>query len=156
VANFGGTQAFTSGYNKTQQGEIMKKFVLSALTITCLFALTTGLRADDSAIVAHVDQEFVAAGKTFPAGTYKFAPESVGSRFLTIRNLEGDSAFVLPMIFDGAAPQHAHLTLQQMGGVNYLSEIATPLGVYTLAQPRALNKLAKAKNHDAMSASGTN
>jgi hypothetical protein len=135
----------------------MKKFVLSALTLACLFVLTTGLRADDGAIVAHVDQEFVVAGQTFPAGTYRFAPDSPSSRFVTISNKEGDStAIVLPIMFDGAAPEHSRLLLQQVDGRNYLSEIATPLGVYTLAPPQALTKFAKAKEHEAMSASGTN
>lgn len=135
----------------------MKKFVLSALTITCLFALTTGLRAQDGAIVAHVDQEFVAAGTTFPAGTYRFTSDSPGSRFVSIRNLdEVSTAYVLPMTFEGTAAEQAHLTLQRVDGVSYLSEIATPLGVYTLASPRALTKLAKAKERDAISSSGTN
>lgn len=135
----------------------MKKFVLSALTITCLFALTTGLRADDSAIVAHMDQEFVAAGQTFSPGTYRFSSDSAGSPFVTIRNVDGNSAaIVLSIVFDGSPIGHEHVTFQRVGDVNYLSEIATQLGVYTLAQPRGLNKLAKAKNHDAMSASGTN
>ena len=135
----------------------MKKFVLSALTITCLFALTTGLRAQDGAVVAHVDREFVASGKTFSGGTYRFVPDSPGSRFVSIRNVEGDSsAIVLSMIFEGATPDHAHLTLQQVDGVTYLSSIATPFGTYTLASPRALTKLAKAKEHDSMSSTGTN
>jgi hypothetical protein len=135
----------------------MKKFVLFALTLTCLFALTTGLRAEEAAIVAHVDQEFVAGGATFPAGTYRFDPDTPGSRFVTIRNLDGDSsAIALAMIFDGAAPDHVHLTLKQADGVSYLSEIATPLGVYTLAVPRPLTKFAKAKERDGMSASGSN
>lgn len=135
----------------------MKQFILSALTLACLFALPTGLRADDGAVVAHVDQEFVAAGKTFPAGTYRFAPNGPGSRFVTIQNLDGDStALALSMIFDGAAPDHAHLTLKQVDGVSYLSEIATPFGVYTLAAPRVLTKIAKTKEHDAMSSFGTN
>lgn len=135
----------------------MKKFVLSALTITCLFALTTGLRAQDGVVVAQVDREFVAAGKTFPAGTYRFATDSPSTRFLSIHNV-GDvtTAYVIPMSFEGATPDHAHLVFKQVDGVNYLSSIATPLGTYNLASPRALTKVAKAKEHDAMSSSGTN
>jgi hypothetical protein len=136
----------------------MKKFILSALTVACLFALTTGLRADDGAIVARLDQDFVVAGKTFPAGTYRFAPDSPGSRFVTIRGVDGDStAVALSIVFDGTSAEHAHLTLQEVQGVNYLSEIATPLGVYTLAAPRSLTKFAKEKEHDSMmSSTGTN
>ncbi len=135
----------------------MKKYVLSALTLASVFALTTGLRADDGTVIAHVDQEFVAAGKTFPAGTYKFVLDLPGSRTLTIRGDQADAgAMLLPMTFDGAAVEQAHVTFQRVGDVNYLSEIATPIGVYTLAPPRALTKLAKAKDHDAMSPSGTN
>ncbi len=136
----------------------MKKFVLSALTVVCLFALTTGLRADDGAIVARLDQDFVVAGKTFPAGTYRFAPDSPGSRFVTIRNAEGDStAVALSIVFDGTTAQPSHLTLREVQGVNYLSEIATPLGVYTLAAPRPLTKSAREKESDSMlSSTGTN
>jgi len=60
------------------------------------------------------------------------------------------------VIFDGAAPERAHLTLQRVEGVSYLSEIATPSGVYTLAPPRVLTKFAKVKAADAVSSSGTN
>ena len=134
----------------------MKKLVFCVLTLACLSALATGLRADDGAIVANVDQDFVAAGKTFPAGTYRFAPDSPGSGFVTIRNQEGDStAVVLPIVYDSSAPKRAHLLLRRVDGVNYLSEIATPLGVYTLASPRA-SKVEEAKEHAAMSSAGTN
>ena len=134
----------------------MKKLVFCALTLACLSALATGLRADDGAIVANVDQDFVAAGKTFPAGTYRFAPDSPGSRFVTIRNHEGDStAVVLPIVYDASAPQRAHLLLRRVDGVNYLSEIATPLGVFTLATTRKLEQI-EAKDRDAMSSTGTN
>jgi hypothetical protein len=135
----------------------MKKFVLTALTFACLFALSTGLRADDGSIVAQVDRDFVVAGKTLPAGTYRFAPDSPGSRFVTIRNIDGDSTtFALSMIFDGAAVEHAHLLFQEVNGVSYLSEVGTPLGVFTLAAPRALTQNASTKQLDAMSSSGTN
>jgi hypothetical protein len=132
----------------------MKNFVLSALTV--LFALTTGLRAQDSAIVAHVDHEFVAAGKTFPAGTYRFVPD-VNFQFLTVRNNDGGaSAFVIPMIFESTSAEHEHLTLERVAGVSYLSEIATPVGVYTLAVPRVSTRLAKQKEQDVTSSAGTN
>jgi hypothetical protein len=141
---------------KEQQGEIMKKSVLSALALTGLLALTTGLRADDRSIVANVDHEFVAAGKTFPAGTYSFGAD-FGSQYLTIRSNDGHgSALVLLMIFDGTAPEQEHLTFQRVAGANYLTEIATPSGVYTLAPPRVSTRVAKEKEHEAMSSAGTN
>jgi len=136
----------------------MKKYALIATTVTCLFALTTGLRADDGVIVAHVDQEFVAAGKTFSAGTYRFAPE-LESGFVAIRNLDGrDSTTMLLPMFEGAASagEHSHLTFQRVEGTSYLSQIATRRGVYSLASPKASTKLVKAKERDRMSASGTN
>lgn len=135
----------------------MKKYALIALTLTCVFAFATGLRADDGIIVAHVDQEFVVAGKTFSPGTYRFAPEFPGSGYVTMRNIEGDSAaMLLPMIFEHAASKHSHLILQRVDGVSYLSQVATPRGVYTLTSREALNKLAKSKEQDRLAQSGTN
>lgn len=135
----------------------MKKYVLIALTFTCLFALTTGLRAEDGIIVAHVDQEFVVAGQRFSAGTYRFAPDFPESGYVTMRNLDKESTtLLLPMILDSSAPVRSHLLLERVDGVSYLSEIATPRGVYTLTSGRELNKLAKEKERNRLSQSGTN
>jgi len=134
----------------------MKSIILSALTLACILTLATGLHAEDGYIVAHVDQEFVAAGKTFPAGTYTFFTD-LQSRSLMIRNSEGNaSAFVVATSFDGRTPDHAYLRLERIDGVSYLSEIATPLGVYTLASPHVQMKEAKAKQRDTFSSAGTN
>lgn len=133
----------------------MKKFVLTALALAGLLALATGLRADDRDLVAHIDHEFVAAGQTFPAGTYRFVPEST-SQFLTIRSNGRASVFVIPMVFEGSAQGLEHVAFQRLGGVNYLSEVATPFGVYTLAVPRESTRLARGKAHGATSSAVEN
>ena len=131
----------------------MKNFVLSGLTLTFLFALTTGLWANDT-IVARVDQEFVVAGKTLPAGTYEFV-SAHGSPGLTIHRKNGHaSTIVFPTFFEDTTHEHEHLTLQQVAGVSYLREIATRDGVYVLTLPRE-SMIAKTQEHDAMSPTGT-
>jgi hypothetical protein len=68
----------------------------------------------------------------------------------------GDSVFLLPNSHDGAFPGQFEAKLKRAGGVYYLSEVVTELGVYTLPAPHAMTQTAKKKNHDKMAASGSN
>jgi len=134
----------------------MKKLVLSLFALACVFTLTTGLHAQERATIAHIDEAFVVDGQTFEAGTYEFVPDSPGSRLLTIRSKDGASArFVLATTFDGASPDRIHVTFRRVDGVNYLSEIASADGVYTLAPSRTL-MVAKANDRSGSASLGTN
>ena len=88
-----------------------KSYLTVVLTLTCLLGLGISASAQDTSnIVANVPFEFVAGGKTLPAGTY-----SVGSVFpesdltLIIRSLD-KGGVLLPIVFDGASGGQAKLS----------------------------------------------
>jgi hypothetical protein len=142
-----------------QQGEIMKKYLSGALiTPTGLFALASGAQAETGDVVVHIKQDFIAGGKAFPAGTYKVLqgfPEM--AQALILRGEQPSaSAFLIPTTHDASLPERLEVKLTRVGDVYYLSEVATELGVYTLAQPQVVTHTAKAKSHGTMSSSGSN
>jgi hypothetical protein len=142
-----------------QQGEIMKKYLLGALiTLTGLFALAAGTQAETGDVVVHIKQNFVAGGKAFPAGTYKVLqgfPETAQALILR-GDQPGASAFLIPTSHDASLPERLEVKLTRVGDVYYLSEVATELGVYTLAPPQVVTRTAKAKDDGTMSSSGSN
>jgi hypothetical protein len=116
----------------------MKKSLLSIpILITGLFAMTTGAWAEAN-VVANINHDFVAGGKTHSAGTYtvyRVSPEA-----MILRSEEtGASTFLLPSMHEEALPGHEiKVKLIEAGGVYYLSEIATDVKVYTLPAPQSL------------------
>jgi hypothetical protein len=136
-----------------------KHYSTVLLALIGLFGLSAGAHAqEEGKVVAKIAYEFVAGGKTLPAGTYtitRVSPETQPT--LQIRNQETlqDSAFLLPISSD-AAVDHAGLSLERVGDTYYLSRVATTAGVYTLPMPKAATTAAKVKQHDAMPSAGTN
>ena len=132
-----------------------KSYLTVVLTLTCLLGLGISASAQDTSnIVANVPFEFVAGGKTLPAGTY-----SVGSVFpesdltLIIRSLD-KGGVLLPIIFDGASGGQAKLSFEHVGDTYFLGEVQTPAGVYTIGTRRAITKLAQMKDHGTVASSG--
>ena len=132
-----------------------KSYLTVVLTLTCLLWLGISASAQDTSnIVANVPFEFVAGGKTLPAGTY-----SVGSVFpesdltLIIRSLD-KGGVLLPIIFDGASGGQAKLSFEHIGDTYFLSKVQTPAGVYTIGTRRAITKLAQMKDHGTVASSG--
>ena len=137
----------------------MKKHLLGALiTLIGLFALVAGVRAETGDVVVHIKQDFIAAGKAFPAGTYRVLQGSPGRvPSLILRGEQpGASAFLSPTIHDASVPDRLEVKLTRVGDVYYLSEVATEFGVYTLHAPGELMRTAKAKDHRTMAALGSN
>jgi hypothetical protein len=136
----------------------MKKYLLGAfITFTGLFVLAAGAQAATGDVVVHINQDFVAGGKAFPAGTYKVLQDVTGTgQDLILRGEQaGESAFLVPNTHDSSYPQRLEVKLTRVGDVYYLSEVATELGVYTLAQPSVVTRTAKATNQS-VSPSGSN
>ena len=134
----------------------MKKSYLTVLlTLTCLFGLGISARAQDSTrVVATVPFEFEAGGQTLPAGTYTLSRVSQASlRNLIIRS-QDNGAFLLPVVFDDTAAEKASLGFTQVGDKHFLSKIETPAGVYTIAAPRPMTRVAQMQDQG-MSSSGT-
>jgi hypothetical protein len=134
----------------------MKKSYLGALlTLVCVFGLGISARAQDEQVVAKVPFDFVAGGKTMPAGTYNVSRVVGPQRGLIIRGSDS-SAFVLPMVFDAGTADHASLGFAHVGDSYFLSKIETLGGVYTVGTPRPMNKVAQMKDNSSLSSSGSN
>ena len=127
------------------------------LTMICLLGLGVSAHAQDaSGVVVKVPFEFVAGGKTLPAGTYSVGRLSPGIHpSLIIDSKDGGAfALVLPIVPDGGSAGHTDLSFEHVGNKYFLSKVATPAGVYTLLTPRAMAKLARMNDHGVTSSSG--
>jgi len=138
----------------------MKKHSASILLIlTSLVGLGTSAVGQKQEAIVTVPFSFMASGQTLPAGKYSISRVSeahLGG--LSIRNSEnGVGVFVLANHFDSYSADSSKVSFEQVGNVYYLRAIATADGVYAIALPRTVNLVATGtKQHDDMSASGTN
>jgi hypothetical protein len=139
-------------------------YLTIALTLMCLFGLGITARAQEiDKINANVPFDFVAGGKTLPAGTYtvsRVSPEANPN--LVIRSND-DSVFVIPMFVDrdaasvnGGSADHAGLSFEHVGDKYFLSKVQTPGGVYALRTPRPMTQVAQTKDHGTGSPFGSN
>jgi len=136
----------------------MKKSHLTAvLTLTCLLGLGISARAQDTeGVRVNVPFEFVAGGKTLPAGTYTIGRLSVETSSGISILSSGHGAFALPIAVDGPPVEQPKLSFEHVGDKYFLSEAATPGGIYTFAAPTAMVMLAQKKEHSTVSSSGGN
>jgi hypothetical protein len=131
--------------------------VAVVLTMTCLLGLGISAHAQDaSGVVVKVPFEFVAGGKTLPAGTYSVGRLSPGIHPSLIIDSKDSGTFslVLPIAPDGDSAGHTELSFERVGSKYYLSKVATPAGLYTLLTPRAMTMLARMNDHGVTSSSG--
>ena len=136
----------------------MKKSYLTAvLTLTCLLGVGISARAQDTeGVRVNVPFEFVAGGATLPAGTYTVGRTSLEPYSTIAISGYGHGALVLPIAIDGPRAEQPKVSLEHVGGKYFLSEVATPGGIYTFALPRAMVALAKMKDQGTLSSGGTN
>jgi hypothetical protein len=134
----------------------MKRLAV-VLTLTCLLGLGISARAQDiDKVVVNVPFEFVAGGQLLPAGTYSVSRVSDQAyEALLIRSYD-NSAFLLPLYFDGVSADHAELRFEHVGGKYFLSKVETPAGIYAVRTPRAMTQVAQMKDHGIGSPSGAN
>jgi hypothetical protein len=136
----------------------MKKSLFTvALTMTCLLGLGLSAHAQDAnGVVVKVPFEFVAGGKTLPAGTYRVGRLSPGIHPSLIIDSKDSGAFalVLPIVPGEDSAGRTDLSFERVGGKYFLSKVATPAGVYTLLTIRAMTKLAQMNDHGVTSSSG--
>lgn len=127
----------------------MKRFLLTTLIMLAgLSTLAAKAPAQTSTIVAHINEDFVAGGKSLPAGTYKVYLGSPAARQPLILLGEKRSVFLVPSMHNQGVPGQFKVNLTRMGDVYYLSKVATDLGVYTFPAPRALTRAANLNSHD--------
>ena len=128
------------------------------LIITTLLASALGANAETHpAVIVNIPYEFVAAGRTLPAGTYTVSRLS-NDRLsaLSIANYEQRaSVVVLPNQFEEREAEGAKIRLEQVGDMYFLRVIETEDGVYDLPLPRSAALMAKSGHTDGTSASGS-
>jgi hypothetical protein len=141
-------------------------YLTIALTLICSlgFGITASAQDDLDKIAAKVPFDFVAGGKTLPAGTYsvsRVSPEA--SPTLVIRSSNDDSVFVIPMFVDrnaapvnGGTASQAGLVFEHVGDKYFLSQVETIGGVYALRIPQPTTQVAQTKDHGNGSSSGSN
>jgi hypothetical protein len=128
-----------------------------ALTMACLLGLSMNARAEDAdRVVVNVPFAFVAGSQTLPAGTYSIGRVSDDSHSgIVIQNYK-KSVLVLPSLVAGAPVQQLTVSFERVGEQYFLSKVETPAGAYIMGTPRAVTMAAKARDHGAVSSSGTN
>jgi hypothetical protein len=108
-------------------------------------------------IVVNIPYEFVVAGKTLPAGTYRVnrAPNSI-ERLLVFSSFENrTSAIVLATDVENIPADKAQISLEQVEGRYFLSKIETADHVFNFLVSRSAIMEAAARSHSGTSASGS-
>ena len=137
----------------------MKNYFLGVLVLLGgLFAFAAAAQAETGDIVVQITEDFVAAGKSLPAGSYRIHHDSMeSSQALLLRSEQpGISVLLLPTARGEWHQERPLVRLTRVGGVYYLSEVATERGVFSLPLPRTATRMEKARIMDGMSASGSN
>jgi hypothetical protein len=135
----------------------MKNYARILVAVVLSLALGGAARAatqDD--IVVKLPFEFVAGGKTLPAGTYAvrhLSDESSGPLILTNRE-NGSSVFVLPHLSDHASDNKPQVSFQQVGEQHFLSTIQTTFDIYQIPISHSAMMDAAAKVRDSGMSSG--
>ena len=136
----------------------MKKLYLHiAIVLVGLagLSITAKAQAVDQVIMT-VPFEFVATGKTLPAGTYRvhrLSENSLGT--LVVTNLDNNaSAIVLANQVASAPTDKAKVTFETAGDEHFISKVETADNIYTIPVPHAAMLLAYGKSHTG-TASGT-
>jgi tetraacyldisaccharide-1-P 4'-kinase len=130
---------------------MMKKLCLRIAVALVGFAglgITAKAQVVDQ-IVVTVPFEFVVAGKTLPAGTYRVSSMSDdrwGALILSgVKNHA--SAIVLPNGVENAPAEKVHVSFETAGDEHFLSEIETADNVFAIPVSRAAILLALGKSH---------
>jgi hypothetical protein len=122
---------------KRHKGEIMKKHcvrIMSAFFGLAALAITAKGQATDQ-LVVNIPYEFVVAGKTLPAGTYRVNRMGVNDeKALTMISFESHAAvFVLSSeIASTSGAEQPGVSFQQVGEQHLLSKIQTAEHVFTI------------------------
>jgi hypothetical protein len=108
-------------------------------------------------IVVHIPYEFVAAGKTLPAGTYRVNRVSgANEEALILSSFEnGAGAIILSAQVENSSADKAQVTFEQVGSQHFLSKIETADHLFTFPISRSAILEAAAKSPSGTSAPGS-
>jgi hypothetical protein len=141
------------------KGEIMRKHYLRIL-IALIGVAGLGVAAKGQVvdqIVVNIPYEFVAAGKTLPAGTYRVNRVSdANQEALILSSFEnGAGAIVFSTQVESSSTDKAQVTFEQVGGQHFLSKIETADHLFTIPISRSAILKAAEKSPSGTSASGS-
>jgi hypothetical protein len=130
---------------------MMKKLCLRIAVALVSFAglgITAKAQVVDQVVVT-IPFEFVVAGKTLPAGTYRVNRVSddrwTGLIFSSFENHA--SAIVHPIEVESTRDVKAHVSFETAGDEHFLSKIETANNVFTIPVSRAAILLTSEKSH---------
>ena len=129
--------------------------MLMALVGFAGFAIAAHGQALDH-IVVNIPYEFVAAGRTLPAGSYEVrrVGDRIESRTLVLSSYENRaSAVVLPFEVQDAPGYKPEVSLQRVGNQYVLSRIQSADHVFIISVPSPETLLASGRSHHGTSAS---
>jgi hypothetical protein len=108
-------------------------------------------------IVVNIPYEFVAAGKTLPAGTYTVnRVSSIAQEALILSSFEnGAGAIVFSTQVENSSADKAQVTFEQVGGQHFLSKIETADHLFIIPISHSAIREAAAKSPSGTSASGS-
>jgi hypothetical protein len=141
------------------KGEMMRKLCLRIAVVLVSFAglgITAKAQVADQVVVT-IPFQFVAAGKTLPAGTYRVNRVS-DDRWagLILSSFENRaSAIVHPIKVESTRDDKAQVSFETAGAEHFLSKIETADDVFTIPVSRAAILLASEKSHTESSSSGS-
>jgi hypothetical protein len=138
-------------------GEVMKKYARILVAVAFLLGLGVTANAELQAeIVVTLPFEFVAGGRTLPAGTYRvkrFSQQPFDALILT--NDNGISVFARPMEMEGASVDKPKVSFRKVGDQRFLSVIQIEDYVYNFSVSRSVILDAALKQHDTVTVSGS-
>src|ERR1700739_3173076 len=127
------------------------------LILASLCGLVVGASAETRReVTVTIPYQFVAGGRTLPAGTYTVSRLSddrlAGLSIVSYEQRSG--VLVLTNQFENRPGDEAKVRFERVGDMYYLSSIQTLDGVYTVSLPHSISVLARSKHGGGTSASG--
>jgi hypothetical protein len=131
------------------------RILIALIGVAGLGVAAKGQEADQ--IVVKIPYEFVASGKTLPAGTYKVNRVSnTNEKALVLSSFENHTgALVVATVVEGNDTGKASISFEQVGGEHFLSKIETAGHLYSISVSRSEILEAAARSHGGTSASGS-
>jgi hypothetical protein len=134
-----------------------KHFVRLALAFVgfAALAITAKAQASDQVII-NIPYQFVVAGTTMPAGTYRVSRVSdINTRELLLSSFENRTAvLVLPVEVENVSSEKTSFTFAHVGGQYFLTKIKTADHTFAIPASNAAILQAAAKSHQGSATSG--
>jgi hypothetical protein len=140
------------------KGEIMRKhylrFLIALIGVAGLGTAAKGQAVDQ--IVVNIPYEFVVAGKTLPAGTYRVNRLSnIHPEVLILSSFESRAGLIVRSTeVESTRADKPEVSFEQIDGQHFLSKIETADHVFTIPVSRSEILEAAAKSARGASASG--